>query len=272
MKIWILGAEGLLGRELVQLCKERNISYIASGREVDLTDPLQLLSFAKLHRPSHAINCAAYTDVDRAEMEKERAYAVNATGPQNLARVAKECHFRLIHVSTDYVFDGQKKVAYNEQDACQPLNIYGKSKRLGEEYLLQELPSACVVRTSWLFGEGGKNYLSKLIPLIQAHEKLQIDNEQINRPTSVHDLAEGLLKMVDCSGIWHFANRGEVTRYQIALYVWDQAKKRNLAIRCREIIPTPSMALPAPRPTYSALSTDKIENLIGPLKTWQEVF
>lgn len=272
MKIWILGSKGLLGRELVKVCSERNVAFVATGSEMDIRDPIALKTFADGQSLTHAINCAAYTDVDRAEVEIEKAYGVNAEGPKNLGLVARESNFRVIHVSTDYVFDGQKKSAYTEEDPCRPVNVYGKSKRLGEQQLLEVLEEACIVRTSWLFGEGGKNFLSKLIPLMQAHETLQIENVQVNRPTCARDLAEGLLKMLDTSGIWHFASRGEVTRYQIALHVLEQAQKRGLSLKCKEILPAAPVELTAPRPAYSALCTDKIEALLGALRTWEEIF
>lgn len=269
MKIWILGAEGLLGRELVRLCCERAIPYVATGRQVDITDLKMLQNFADREKPTHAINCAAYTDVDRAEVERDRAFAINAEGPGHLGRIGKKLGMRVLHLSTDYVFDGKKGNAYREEEACAPLNVYGSSKRAGEERLFEEFPRACVVRTSWLFGEGGKNFLSKLLLLLQNNEQLKVDDEQINRLTSVKDLAEGLLKLLNFSGVWHYANNGEVTRYQVAAYVLKQAKLHGLELRCKQLIPF-SVSLGAPRPLYSALATEKVEALLGPLRPWQE--
>ncbi len=270
MKIWILGADGLLGKELCALCAKREISYLATGRQVNILDQKQLEFFVKEHAPSHIINCAAYTNVDLAEKEQNEAFAINADGPKYLAQVAKEQTIHLLHLSTDYVFNGEKNSAYTEEDLCNPKTIYGKSKYLGEQQILKELPTACIVRTSWLIGARGKNLLSNLSSLMQTNEHLQIDNTQVSRLTSVVDLSKALLELLHSWGIWHFANRGEITRFQVASYFFHQAIASGLPLYCKKIIPSNRIGETS-RPSFSALATDKIEKIIGPIRSWQEV-
>lgn len=270
MKIWILGANGLLGRELSALCTKREIPYLATGREVNILEQEQLQFFAQEHSPTHIINCAAYTNVDLAEKEKNEAFAVNATGPKYLAQIAKRQKIRLLHLSTDYVFNGEKNSYYTEEDACNPENIYGMSKQLGEQWIVEELPTACIVRTSWLLGRGGKNFFSNLLSLMQTNEQLQVDNTQISRLTSATDLSKILLQMLDCFGIWHFANRGKVTRFQVASHFLQRAIASGFPLYCKQVLPA-SKKGETPRPAFSALATNKIEAIIGPIRPWQEI-
>jgi dTDP-4-dehydrorhamnose reductase len=270
VKVWILGAGGLLGKTVRDLCTERGIAHVATGREVDITSENDLSRFADTHYPTHVINCAAYTDVDRAEKEPERAFAVNAEGPALLAMLCAQRDMKLIHVSTDYVFDGKKGEPYEEEDLCSPVNVYGKSKRKGEEAVLSALPTSCIVRTSWLFGTGGKNFLSRLTSLLQQNQQLQIDHEQMNRLTAVLDLAHVLLLLLNHSGIWHMANRGIATRFEVGLSILERFKNQGTPLSCTIAPLTTTEKTGAPRPSYSVLSTKKLETLI-PLNHWQEV-
>ncbi len=270
MMLWILGAEGLLGKALQKACSGLGMAHVATGREVDITRKEQLLSVIDQNGPTHLINCAAYTDVDGAEKEKERAFAVNAEGPAHLGRLCFQRGMRLIHLSTDYVFDGKKGSPYTEEDLCAPVNVYGQSKHEGEKALLQELPTGCIVRTSWLFGEGGKNFLSKLQELLQNRERLEIDALQMNRPTEVSELVRVLWFLLNREGIWHVASRGVTTRFEVASYLLEELRKRGTGVKCAISPVTSVEAKGAPRPFYSALSTEKIEALT-PLAHWKEV-
>lgn len=259
MKLWILGKGGLLGSALVELCEKERVPYVATCREeADLTSVQSLQGAALRIQPTHVINCAAYTDVDRAQSEPEKAHAVNALGVENLARVG--CG-RTIHISTDYVFDGNGDRPYEEDDATHPVNAYGQSKRCGEERLLALCPQALVVRTSWVFGKGGKNYLSSLVDRMRQQEVLRVEGAQRSRVTYAPDLARALLQLLDCSGIVHFANGGIVSRYEVAFALWEQARRRDMLLACKGVLRAQPGELPAKvlRPRYSALSTRRFE-------------
>lgn len=259
MKVWVIGARGMLGSVLVK--KSQGIG--SSREEVDILDLEQLMGKAREIQPTLIVNCAAYTDVDRAEKEPEMAFAVNAVGAENVALAAKSCGAHLIHISTDYVFNGEGKTPYREDDRCAPINQYGKSKREGEERVLQTLPEACVLRTSWLFGMQGKNFISSLIGWMQQKEELQVVCDQFGRPTYCEDLAEAILALPKTKGIVHFSGGMERSRFQMAIDLVNLCKERGISIKCRKVVPVLSSAFPtpAPRPLYSVLDTEKYTQL-----------
>lgn len=260
MKIWVTGASGMLGTSLLELCREREIEAIGTSREeADLCDWERLRETASGVRPTHIVNCAAYTDVDRAEKEPGAAFAVNADGAATMAQIAKECGARLIHISTDYVFSGTVQKPYREEDVCAPQNVYGRSKWAGEKMIAGILPSACILRTSWLFGPKGKNFISSLLQWFQQKEELQVVSDQCGKPTYCRDLAMAVLTLVDAEGTIHFANEGECSRYQIAVHLWEAAKNMGFAVKCQRILPVSGAQFPtpAPRPSYSVLDTNK---------------
>jgi len=260
MKIWITGANGMLGSSLLKVCSKRGMDAVGTARsEADVCDLSQLKEKFLEIRPTLIINCAAYTDVDKAESEPERVFAVNAEGAANMARVAKEFSARLMHISTDYVFDGRGIEPYKEEGLCAPCNIYGASKWEGEKKVLEILPEACVLRTSWLFGAQGKNFISSLMRLFQEKEELQVVSDQCGRPTYCHDLAAAVFSLLNAQGIYHFANEEKRSRYEIALHLLEILKTMGIAVKCKRIVPVLSAQFPtpAPRPSYSVLDTDK---------------
>ena len=264
MKMWIIGAHGMLGSALMQSCQRKEIDVIGTSREEsDITQSDQLISKAKQIKPTHIVNCAAYTDVDRAEKEPEIAFAINAEGAANIARVARECGARLLHISTDYVFNGIGDRPYCEEDPCSPPNQYGKSKWEGEKKVLQLFPEACILRTSWLFGQKGKNFISSLMHWFQQKQELQIVDDQRGKPTYCNDLAEAILTLLDRKGIVHFANDSEKSRYHIALELLEACKRRGISLKCQQIFPVSSDKFPTPavRPLYSVLDTKKYTRL-----------
>jgi dTDP-4-dehydrorhamnose reductase len=225
-------------------------------------------------QPSHIVNCAAYTDVDNAEKEPQKAFAVNAEGAANVAIVARECGARLIHVSSDYVFSGSGSQPYLEEDNCAPANQYGLSKWEGEQRVLQMLPETCILRTSWIFGINGKNFISSLMHWFQQKEELQVVYDQCGRPTYCHDLAAAIFTLLEMRGIIHFANEGERSRYQIALDLLEAARVRGIPLKCQRILPISSakFSTPAVRPAYSVLSTAKYFHLTNHKpRLWGEV-
>lgn len=274
MKLWITGGQGMLGTCLQRLCRDRNIVHLASPRhEADLTDLASLISIAQRIEPSHMINCAAYTDVDRAEGHEQEATAINATGARNLALAAVAVGARLVHISTDYVFNGLSLVPYRETDLCAPINVYGRSKWEGEKGVLEVFPSACILRTSWLFGAQGRNFVSSVIKWLYEKQEFQAVDDQSARPTYVHDLARAVVDLLDCEGIIHFANGGVASRYQVAIALREELLRKGHAIVCRQIHPVSrsQFPTPAPRPIYSALATDTYTQITGKQpRPWKE--
>jgi dTDP-4-dehydrorhamnose reductase len=276
MKLWITGSRGLVGTALQNRCQAEGIEYVAtSHQELDISSLKHSKDF--LHTPAgkgitHIINCAAYTNVDQAETEQEIAHQINAIGPENLGSVAHHFDLKLIHLSSDYVFGITGNRPFTETDPCQPASTYAKTKYEGEQRLLEVLPQACILRTSWVFGQGGKNFVSSLLNKIQKEEKIYVVSDQRNRLTYVHDLSQAILSLLCHSGIFHFANQGETSRFEVAQQIIQTAQDRGLPVACREVFAVDSSAFPqlAKRPLYSALDTTKIENLLGiSPRTWE---
>lgn len=275
MKIWILGESGLLGQSLIRLCKKNKIKIVTSTRAcVDVTDADAVQNFADLHQPTHIINCTAYTNVDGAEQNVEEAFQINATGPENLGFTARENGTKLIHISTNFIFEGTKDIPYLEEDTPKPINTYGQSKWEGEQKLLDVFPKACIIRTSWLFGNGGKNFISNLLGAMRAKECIRVVEDQISSPTFSEDLAEAILSLMCHSGIFHFANQGAFSRYEIAQDLFNEAKAKGIEMACKEIVRARPDEFPvlAKRPAYAVLSTKKIAGVLGkPPRSWEEV-
>jgi dTDP-4-dehydrorhamnose reductase len=276
MKIWITGAQGLVGKAIQQVCKEQQLSFIPTTHdEVDISSLASVKAFFH-HHPTitHIINCAAYTQVDDAEIQAEEAYKTNTIGPENLGKLARLEGLKLVHVSTDYVFNSEQPSPLSETSPYGPSQgIYAKTKREGEERLLNEFPHACIVRTSWVFGQGGKNFISSLLSKLQTEKKISVVHDQINRPTYARDLAETLLALLCHEGIFHFANQGIASRYDVALTMRDLLKQNGKKLPCEEIEQVSASAFPtrAPRPRFSVLDTQKIEKLVGIApRSWQE--
>lgn len=264
MRMWILGKNGFLGKSLYAYCQKQQIDCLATSKEeVDVSNKVQLQLFVNKHHPTHIINCSGYTNVDLAEKEERAAYAANAEGPYYLGLLTKEFPLKVLHLSTDYVFDGEKGGAYVETDVCNPLSVYGKSKREGEIRLLETAPGSCVIRISWLYGGSGKNFLSQLIVLLKQKESLKIDALQYSRPTFVKDATLMTLDLLNASGIYHFANEGACNRFEFAEESKRCLQNNHFPSSCL-LIPVHSneKIIGAMRPKRSVLSTSKIENLL----------
>ncbi len=269
MKLWVVGASGLLGSALLELCRTRGVDAASSVRgDVDLFCLEEIEQFVQSHQITHIVNCVAYTNVDLAEEEVELAYQVNAKIPENLGKIAALLSLKLIHISTDFVFSGEKNEPYREEDLCAPLGNYGKSKLEGERLLVSTFPSACIVRTSNLFGRGGKSLSSKLFQLLQTNAPLTLVFDLVSRATYSKDLAELLIALLPHSGIFHFANVGSCNRLQMAeeaRLLLPKSSSQFLPILSRDCFAKHI------RPRYSVLSTKKIEALLNiKPRSWQE--
>lgn len=253
MKILITGAEGKFGRTLAEvLGEEPYCEVIAFGRdELDVTNEVQTYRVIRQVVPDVVIHAAAYTAVDQAETEEERAYRINAYGTRNVAVAANEIGAKVCYVSTDYVFDGMSQVPYREFDALNPLSVYGRSKKAGER-LIQTLCSRYfVVRTSWLYGEYGKNFVTTMLELAQEDSKVRVVHDQTGSPTYAVDLAKFLGKLVATQryGIYHATNTGSCSWYEFARTIFDYEGIQIEVEPCT----TEQFPRPAPRPHYSVL-------------------
>ena len=263
----------MLAQAFQRICKERRISYEATSRlEVDMTKSKEVKNFFSQRSFTHIINCSGYTKVDLAEKEMDQAHLLNVTGIEHLASLAKQHRCRLIHFSTDYVFDGHSKIPYLEEDPCRPLSVYGKTKLLGEERLYALYPQACIIRTSWLFGREGNDFFKKIVQLMQKEETIRVVQDQIGRPTFCDDLVEATLHLLNHEGLFHFANQGRTSWYHIAQMIHSWLKTQEIPIACKTIIPisTKQFNAPAERPLYSVLSTQKYEKAVGHPPLWEE--
>jgi len=267
MKLWILGKRGILSSAMRRKCEEKGIEFVAtSRREVDLHQEEAIQAQFETLSFTHVINCAAYTAVDKAEEEEERAHALNARAIETLAKYANSYRKKLIHFSTDYVFDGKEK-GYGEEAATAPLSIYGKSKEAGEKLLKKHHPEACLIRTSWLFGKEGNHFVKTMIRLMQEKEMIRVVDDQWGRPTYADDLAEAALTLLDASGTYHFANAGETTWHGFAEAIKKSLEENNVSLKCQQVNPisTEDFGVIAKRPASSILKT---ENFSPP--HWEE--
>lgn len=270
MKIWVLGGNGMVASACAKMCAERNLEVITDSRSLaNVIDYNQLKQRAYIVQPTHIINCAAYTDVDQAEKNAELAFMVNAVGASFVAQVANLVDAHLTHISTDYVFSGDRKTSYVEQDVPYPVNVYGASKLEGEKRVLDIHPNACILRTSWVFGAGGKNFISSLPRMLQNQEEIRVVCDQWGCVTYCRDLASVILDLIGENGIYHFVNEGVCSRFDIAKELCNMMQGR---IVCKRMIPIPfSNHNTAPRPRFSVLDTQKISKKRNcPPKHWKE--
>ena len=271
MKLWVPGAKGLVGRAFLE---RAGSDCIGTGRqEVDIGDLDAVRRFLEREKATHIVNCAAFSLVDLSESLREQARSANADGPENLGKAAKETGAKVVHLSTDYVFPGDLHRPLKETDPIAPCNYYGQTKREGEERLLGVLPTACVIRTSWIFGAGGKNFVAKLLDLLQQPGEIRLTNDHWGRPTYAPDLAEAILNLLEASGIYRFANAGVATKHEFGLTMREEAARAGFTIAAKEILGVPGSAFPSPckRPVYSAFDTTKIEAKLGAcIRPWQE--
>jgi dTDP-4-dehydrorhamnose reductase len=231
----------------------------------DITNYDMLESFITTHRPKFLINCAAYTDVTRAETDMDIAMSINADGVKNIAFLSKKYGCKLVHISTDFIFRGDIDVVYDETRKPDPINKYGLSKLMGEKYALDICPDALILRVSWLYGAQGKNFVSTISDLMQNRPQLKIVSDQYGRTTYTVDVAVAIAKLLEreASGIYHFANAGVSSRYEFTLKIYEILRKK-IDFEC-DILPIRSdeYSDKTPRPTWSVLGCDKYEATVG---------
>ena len=272
-KVLITGAGGQLGQCFQkQAGKFPDLEFVFATSEMfDLTLTPVMDIFLRKHQFDYCINCAAYTNVEQAESNREMAFHVNADSVKHLARACRDNDVTLIHFSTDYVFDGCKKTLYSEEDETSPINIYGGSKLMGEESIQKEMEKYFIFRTSWLYSDIGHNFYNTIIKRAEAGEELNITTEQTGTPTNAYDLAEFVLRIIDQGsseyGIYHYSNLGEATWYDFAAEILRLTGNSGKV----ELKENNSFVTVAKRPEYSVLSKDKTLRTFGQqILPWQE--
>jgi len=271
--IWIIGNKGMLGTELSLLLEKSGFSFIGTDREVDITDPAALENFTQTHPISWIINCAAYTAVDKAEDDKENSRLLNTEGPRNIAAQANKIGARLIHLSTDYVFNGRGDKPYKEEDATDPIGVYGLTKRDGEVKLLEENEKSYIIRTAWLYGKHGNNFVHTMLRLMKERESVSVVDDQRGSPTWARDLAETICTFIRLSGegktipygVYHFTSEGEITWFDFAKEIYRQGQELGILTKDCEVKPCTSADFPArvKRPAYSVLDKNKLKSTLG---------
>ena len=257
-KVLITGAAGQLGRELLRSVPE-GVECIAATREIlDIADAAQVRAFVRRERPGLIINAAAYTAVDKAESEQELAAAINVNGAANLATACAENGSRLIHVSTDFVFDGTSSTPYLPDAPTSPLGEYGRSKLAGEQAVVAGLPSALIIRTAWVYSAFGGNFVKTMLRLMAEREELSVVADQVGTPTWARGLADALWLAADQSdlqGLYHWTDAGVCSWYDFAVAIAEEALEIGLLQRMPRIHPIPGSAYPTPaaRPAFSVL-------------------
>ena len=277
-RLLIIGAKGMLGRDLVQILQAPGEADASDGFEVvgwdideiDIRHEDSTRSKIESLRPGIVIHLAAYTDVDGCELNKEKAFSVNGEGTKHVALAASECNAKMVYLSTDYVFDGDKREPYVESDAPHPLSVYGHSKLQGEQYVQTFVKDFLIVRTQWLYGPFGKNFVSSVLRQAREKNTLSIVDDQTGSPTYTVDLSRAISSLIqsDAQGIFHVANSGLCTWYtlgQTVLKLSGLSRVKVIPISSREL------GRPAVRPSYSVLGCQKFQEETGlTMRPWSE--
>lgn len=272
MKIIVTGAAGQVGKEITLLCEQENLECIALDSSTDITNKEALHAvFSSIQDIGFVINCAAYTAVDKAEDEPEKAYAVNAAGVENLAILCKELDVPLIHLSTDFVFSGEKESAYCETDIPNPVNVYGKSKYEGEKFLQKTWQKHLILRVSWVFGKHGNNFVKTISRLATERETLNVVGDQKGCPTAAEDIARVVVELIQKMqsgiqlwGIYHYVGEPATTWYDFALEIVSLLqKKQNIPLKKVNKVTSRDYVTKAKRPKNSELLVGKITEDYG---------
>lgn len=269
MKILVTGANGQLGQEVTKLLENKNIDFVALDKnKLDITSKEKVFQILLEEKPEVILHCAAYTSVDAAEDEgNELNYLINATGGRNIALGAKEIDATVVYISTDYVFDGQEVTdGYTETNRLSPINEYGKAKLLGEKEIVNILDKYFIIRTSWVFGEFGNNFVFTMLKLAETHKELSVVNDQIGRPTWTRSLAEFMLYLIDTNqpyGVYHFSNDETCSWYEFSREI---LKDRQISIQA---VSSEKFPQKAKRPSFSVMNLNKAKSTGFEILDWR---
>lgn len=279
MVVLVTGANGQLGQAIQSIAeKHSDIEFeFCDSEKLDITDYDNVNAVFNEFIPDYCINAAAYTAVDKAESEPEKAYSINVLGAQNLAKICKMNNTVLLHVSTDFVFDGTKTTPYTELDEPNPTGVYGQTKLDGEDAIRELWEKHFIIRTSWVYSQFGNNFMKTMLRLASEREELSVVNDQIGTPTNAVDLAEVLIKIIESChaelvsasnyGTYNFSNEGQCSWYDFAKKIFEI---NNITIDLHPI-PTTSYPTPAKRPAYSVLDKSKVKNTFKiTIKNWEK--
>jgi dTDP-4-dehydrorhamnose reductase len=281
-QIALVGERGMLAQKVRQLAPAQCVVHGLSRPDFDLTDATGVREKLRALKPDVIVNCAAYTQVDACESNAGLAFRVNGEGPGNLARVAVELGATLVHMSTDYVFAGDASHPYKEDDEPAPESVYGRSKLCGEKAIIDSgLQRYFILRTSWLYGPGGRNFVETMLRLAAEHQELSVVADQVGTPTYSGDLARAIFNLLALEGsgpgtpygVYHFSNEGSCSWHGFAETIVTLAKSLGLPLLARRVVPIASadFPLPAPRPAYSVLSKGKYRKITGAVvPEWRE--
>lgn len=289
-QILLIGQDGQVGQELLKTLAPIGTIVGVGRQQLDLTQTDEIQATIEATAPAMVVNAAAYTAVDKAESEPDLAYAVNATAPKRMAEVSQKLGIPLIHISTDYVFDGCKNTPYLETDATHPLGEYGRSKRAGEEEILavsERHPDLqyLILRTAWVYGAGGKgNFVKTMLRLGGDREEVRVVADQVGTPTWTAEIARTIAALAsqfldpqvdhaDLSGIYHFTNSGVTSWYDFAVAIFEEAKSLGVPLKLQRVVPITTAEYPTPtqRPAYSVLANQKIQSVLQtPAPQWRQ--
>ena len=273
INLLVTGSSGQLGQCLKQLLlSATDIScYFAAREDLDITNGDEIQRFFSEHNFDYCINTAAYTNVEKAESEQKEAFLINAEGANSLAKACKKHNVVLLHISTDYVFDGMAKTPYQEQDRTNPLNVYGASKLKGEQHIGDTWNKHFIIRTSWLYSQYGHNFLNSMLEFAKQKKALTITTQQKGTPTNANDLAQVLVTIIKTGnaryGVYHFSNQGEATWYDFAKAIFKATGEINTV----NLAKTEHYATFAKRPAYSVLNCNKLKDTLGiTYRNWED--
>lgn len=269
-KVLLIGAKGQVGQEL-QVTLPPWGEVISIGREeLDLTNSEKISQLIREIHPDYLVNAAAYTAVDKAEIEPDLAYSINAIAPKIMAESAEKIKAKFLHISTDYVFDGRKNTPYLETDLTNPLGVYGQSKLRGEEEIKTVNSQAIILRTAWVYGSYGKsNFVKTMLRLGKEREELKVVVDQVGSPTWSKDIATAithlLINVDNPAGIYNFTNSGVASWFDLTKAIFEEAKISGIPLKIQRVIPITTAEYPTPavRPAYSVLSGQKISQQLG---------
>jgi dTDP-4-dehydrorhamnose reductase len=276
MKVLVTGVNGQLGRSLVSTAPTQVVLLSTSHKDLDVSDGAAVRAYIRAERPEIVINAAAYTAVDRAESESELALRVNGAGPRHLASAAHETGARLIHISTDFVFDGARSSPYRPEAVPNPLSVYGKTKLAGEQAMLEELPDrSVIVRTAWVYAAEGSNFVRTMLRLMNANGSVRVVADQVGSPTAARSLAETLWKIAanpEIHGIHHWTDAGVASWYDFAVAIAEEGAQLGLVPDNVVVTPiaTADYPTPARRPAYSVLDKTSLTTLGFVASHWRK--
>lgn len=272
MKLLITGANGQVGQALIENAKQENLDIIAYSKEnLDISSASMVNEILHQQKPDIVINAAAYTNVEQAELDQEQAYNINANAVKNLAMACHELNIPLLHISTDYVFDGKKTSPYLESDIADPLSVYGASKLAGENILAATMKKYITLRTSWVFSATGNNFVKTMLRLFHERTEVSVVNDQFGGPTSADAIAKALLKIASHVvkpdfhdwGVYHFSGAPAVSWYDFACTIRECCLPKSLKLE--KLLPITNDQFPtkATRPAYAVLDMQKIKSVFG---------